>query len=200
MAKANKLADAEAVPLKDNEPLYVPEGDAPTKAEIAAVETKRDATPADTQAAYLEEIKRIRAQRGDRGQWGIRGQRLALPHRPGYKRYWFIDKPGRIELAEANGWSHIKDKKNNPLRLVSGSGRDGGAEYSYAMEIPLVFYEEDRARVHQEAAERVAGIKSRPIQAQPGTMKKEDQNKFYSPSEDGVLTIGDTLRQAPPSR
>lgn len=183
--KATAKLDAEAPPK-------------PVVDETAPEERRAEVKTEDERAAYLAEVARIREARNKRGTWGIPGQRLALPQRPGYKRYWFIDKPGRIELAKANGWAHIEDKQGAPKKIVTGSGRDGGAEYSYAMELPLEFWEEDQARVHQQAQERVGAIKKRPFRSASGQSDKSDQGKYYSPDEDKpVLQVEDSLRRAP---
>ncbi len=202
-APKNKLGNVAPPPVEDNigeEPVYdmaQPE-DVPAASEETREETKDEAAAARAAASmterdrYLADVARIRAQRRS---FGVQTQKLALPHRPGYKRYWFKDAPGRIETAQDNGWSHILDKDKKNLSRVSGRGQDGQAERLYAMEIPEVFWEEDQARVHKAAQAPIDAIKARPVQAKPGSMDKSDAGKFYSPDEGGILQISETVRR-----
>jgi len=147
------------------------------------------AMPADTEGqpvdrnALLADIERIRKMRKP---LGTHSQKLALPKRPGYKRHWFNDSPGRIEQAKANGWAHVKDSDGQPISRVVGAGRDNGALRAYAMELPEVFWLEDMAARHAEATAKVEAIKKSPFRAEQGTAKPSDRGKFYDPQEDGA--------------
>ena len=129
---------------------------------------------------YLAEIERIRSTRKPFGSFT---QKLALPPRPGYKTHWFNDVPGRIDEAKEGGWSHRKDDKGKPLRRVVGTGRDKGALYAYAMDIPVVFWEEDLQLKFERARSMTDGLKSSPVQTKPGSLTSQDKEKFYTPRE-----------------
>lgn len=151
-----------------------------------AVSTTADASLAAVNAeqtarqAYNQEVERIRATRKP---FGSLTQKLALAERPNYHRHWFNDVPGRIDEKKAQGWTHITDDKGKPTRRVVGSGRDKGALYAYAMEIPLIFWEEDcQAKVDRNRAV-LDDIKKSPIKAKSGTSQPSDREKFYSPRE-----------------
>ena len=128
------------------------------------------------------EIARIREFRKPLGGYNLK---LDLPKRRGYHRHWFNDSAGRVDQASANGWTHVKGRDGKPIRRNVGRvGGEGGSSFAYAMEIPLVFYDEDMATKHQIATDRVDAIRQRPAVAKAGDSKKEDAGKFYNPHED----------------
>lgn len=129
---------------------------------------------------YKAEVERIRKTRKP---FGAFQQKLVLSLRPGYHRHWFNDIPGRVDEAVASGWTHVEDKDGRPVKRIVGSGRDKGALYAYAMEIPDVFWEEDQAELARRAKAPLDAIKSKPIMAKPGESRPEDDSKFYSPRE-----------------
>lgn len=131
---------------------------------------------------YEAEVARIRSIRKPLGAYA---QKLDLPKRPGYHRHWFNDVAGRVDEAEANGWAHIQGRDGKPMARCVGSGRDKGALYAYAMEIPEVFWQEDQNARNAMAAEKMAGLKRNPFQAAPGQTKPADKGKFYDPVESG---------------
>lgn len=126
------------------------------------------------------EIARIRKMRHPLGAFT---QKLALEARRGYHRHWFNDVPGRLSDALNNGWAHIKGPEGQPIKRVVGAGKDNGALFAYAMEIPEVFWLEDMAARHKDAAQRVEALKASPFRAPAGTAKAADRGKFYDPSE-----------------
>ncbi len=128
--------------------------------------------------AYRRYIERIKAGRRPLGEYNFK---LALPHRRGYKRHWFVDAPGRVDLATQNGWSLIRGKDGKPLRRSAGRGPQAPSQFAFAMEIPLVFWEEDQAYKHKIASDRVDGIRNRTATAKEGQAKPEDNQKFYNP-------------------
>lgn len=131
-------------------------------------------------AVLAEEIARIRAFRKPLGAFS---QKLALPVRSGYHRHWFNDTAGRIEEATNNGWAHVKGSDGKPICRCVGSGRDKGALYAYAMEIPEVFWLEDMAAKNKAATDKMEGLKASPFQSKPGQAKASDSGKFYDPVE-----------------
>lgn len=141
-------------------------------------------------ATLEQDIARIRQTRKPLGAFA---QKLALPQRPGYHRHWFNDVAGRVEEAENNGWAHIAGKDRKPLTRCVGSGRDKGALYAYAMEIPEVFWQEDQDARNQAAAEKMAGLKTNPFRAAPGQAKAADKGKFYDPTEEGPIQESTSL-------
>lgn len=130
--------------------------------------------------SLAEEIARIRAFRKP---LGAMSQKLALPKRTGYHRHWFNDTAGRIEEAQNNGWAHVKGNDGKPICRCVGTGRDKGALYAYAMEIPEVFWLEDMAAKNRAATEKMEGLKASPFQSRPGQAKASDSGKFYDPVE-----------------
>ena len=131
-------------------------------------------------------IARIRATRKPLGAFS---QKLALPKRTGYHRHWFNDVAGRIDEAKANGWAHVKGTDGKILSRCVGTGRDKGSLFAFAMEIPLIFWEEDQAAYHEAAAGKVDALKNNVARAAPGTKAaKEDRGKFYDP-QDGEAPV-----------
>lgn len=115
---------------------------------------------------------------------GAMSQKLALATRPGYHRHWFNDVAGRIEEAEANGWAFVRGKDNKPLSRCVGTGRDKGAQYAFAMELPLVFWQEDQDARHRAASEKIEALKATPFRSPTGTSERSDKGKFYDPHEE----------------
>lgn len=135
------------------------------------------------------EIARIREFRRPLGAFS---QKLALAKRPGYHRHWFNDVAGRIDEATQNGWSHVLGRDRKPIARCVGTGRDSGALYAFAMELPEVFWFEDQAAKHEAAQSRIDGLKGAgAFRAQPGAAQASDKGKFYDPVEspDGPLAI-----------
>jgi len=140
--------------------------------------------------AYQREVERIRKQRKP---FGAFSQKLALEQRRGYKRHWFNDTPGRIEEKLREGWTHVKDREGKPVKRVVGGGRNNAELIGFAMEIPVVIWEEEQAAYHREAQARMDDIRRNPVRAPSGTTHKSDANKFYSPREEMVRIIEDPV-------
>ena len=143
-----------------------------------------DAAPQEGET--LEQaIARVGAIRErNRKEWGEFSQKLALPKRAGYHTHWFNDISGRIDEALASGWSHrMNPRDGKPFHRVVGTGRDGKALEAYAMDLPLVFWQEEMDARHKVASDKVDSIKKRPAVAQPGQAQASDAGKFYSPHE-----------------
>lgn len=125
-------------------------------------------------------IARIRSVRKP---LGTHSAKLAHPEIPGYKLHWFNHDAARLEEATGAGWAFVNDTDGKPKKRAVGKGREGGVMYAYLLKLPLVFWQEDMARKHAAAAERVDQLKARPFQAPPGSAQASDAMKFYSPTE-----------------
>jgi hypothetical protein len=66
--------------------------------------------------------------------------------------------------------------------------------YAYAMELPLVFWEEDMKARHDAAQARIDEIKKNPIQARPGQAQASDRDKFYSPKDSAISVTSTAVR------
>lgn len=148
----------------------------------------------DERQQLIADTARIRSLRKP---FGAFTQKLALDVRAGYKRHWFSDEPGRVDEAIGNGWAHVNDKEGKPVRRVVGRGRDGGAMYGYAMELPKVFWDEDMQAKNDAAQARIDEIKKNPFRAKPGQAKASDADKFYSAREEPVQMTQTSVRSAP---
>lgn len=144
--------------------------------------TEGAAAEASTSGPSREEIDRIRAMRKP---LGAMSQKLALPARRGYHRHWFNDTAGRIEEAQAAGWSFVKGNDGKNIKRCVGTGRDKNALWAYAMELPLVFWQEDQDHKNAAAAAVMDGLKNQAFTAAPGSMSRADNGKFYDPTETG---------------
>lgn len=173
-------------PLPRHERLEVQSGQADLTADAAL------APGLDDHDQLKKDIERIR---GLRKPFGTFTQKLALAIRPGYQRHWFNDEPGRVDEAASAGWAHVKDKDDKPVRRVVGRGRDSGALYAYAMELPKIFWDEDMRNRHEAAQARIDEIKKSPFRAKPGQAKSSDADKFYSAREEPVAITQSTMRR-----
>lgn len=158
----------------------------PGKQDDLTADAAIGAVQGDNRAQLIADIERIKKLRKP---FGTFTQKLALPQREGYKRHWFNDEPGRVEEALSNGWAHVQDSKSGqPVRRVVGTGRDKGALYAYAMEIPKVFWDQDMQARHDAAQARIDEIKKNPFRSKPGQADKSDAGKFYS-AKDEPLSV-----------
>lgn len=88
-------------------------------------------------------------QSGDEGvsrkriPFGAVQQKLATAQRPGYYRYWFNEKPGRIQAALDAGYTHVRDANGAVVQRIVGTKEQGGGLNAYLMELPLHYHEED---------------------------------------------------------
>ena len=157
-------------------------GAVPVDEHTTADEDTAGAAAATERETLEQAIARIRSVRKPLGSFS---QKLALEERRGYKRHWFNDSPGRVDEALANGWAHVLDKDKKPIRRCVGRGRDNGALFAYAMELPAVFWEEDMAAKHADASSRVEALKTRvAVAPKDGAAQASDKGKFYDPKED----------------
>lgn len=84
-----------------------------------------------------------------RARQSVNGQslKLAVPDKPGFHRHWFVDKPGRLELASDLAYTHVEDGSiksdgtDSRVRRLTGTDRQGAPQYSYLMETPLEEYQ-----------------------------------------------------------
>lgn len=83
-------------------------------------------------------------ERPNRKPFGAQEQVLAVAKRPGFRRYWFADRPGRISRALEAGYSHVTDQNGRPVCRITDKV-DGAGRNSYLMEIPIEWYQQDMA-------------------------------------------------------
>ena len=117
-------------------------------------------------AAAFAPSRQILADGRERVPFGGTEQRLAYPARDGFRNYWFNDIPGSIRRAERAGYAHVLDPQTGePVRVITDTTTAGG-RYSYLMEIPIGWYQEDKALQAAELDRRLTDI--RKGQAGPG--------------------------------
>lgn len=100
-----------------------------------------------------------RMTRAERKPFGAHEQTLAHPPIPGYRLYWFSDKPGWIARAKQAGYEHVLDDEGKPLSRVVGRNEAGGGMVGYLMKIPQEWYFEDMDRAQADYAEKINAIK-----------------------------------------
>lgn len=109
--------------------------------------------------------------------------KMAWPSRPGYRRYWFNDVPGRIMRAKQAGYTHVIDTDTGGNAEVISDKTVQGGRKSYLMELPMPLYQQDMAR---NAARVQAGLDQiRSGQAGPGA-----GDNRYIPSTGISITHG----------
>jgi hypothetical protein len=186
---AKPKAPAEAKPEQFYEPKAAVAEPAHEVAASISVDHELAPNAALQEGETIEQaIARVGAIRErNRKEWGEFSQKLALPKRNGYHTHWFNDVAGRIDEAEASGWSHrINPRDGKPFHRVVGTGRDGKALEAYAMDLPLVFWQEEMDAKHKAASDRIDAIKKNPFPVAPGQSQAADKGKFYDPTDNGA--------------
>lgn len=98
------------------------------------------------------------AQRRERKPFGALEQRMVAPERPGYRRYWFNDEPGRIIRAKEAGYEHVEED-GKPIQRVVGRSENSHGLIAYLMEIPKAWYDEDMAAQQADRDAKMREIK-----------------------------------------
>jgi hypothetical protein len=112
----------------------------------------------------------------ERQPFGMMEQELAVAKRPGYRRYWFNDKPGRVRRAQRAGYAHVIDPDTgSPMARVTDRV-DGHGQSSYLMEIPIQWYQQDMARQADVLERRLGDIRK-------GAAEPENAEGRYIPQQ-----------------
>jgi hypothetical protein len=77
--------------------------------------------------------------------FGAPQPKLSQTERPGFKRRYFNDIPGRIDRAKNAGYAHVMDAQGKPISTTVGVAKEGGGLTAYLMEIPSELYDADQA-------------------------------------------------------
>lgn len=112
-----------------------------------------------------------------RQPFGAQHQKLLAPARPGFRRYWFNDEPGRVQRALGAGYAHVKTDGRNTSKVVGRNG-DNTAKVAYLMEIPQRWFDEDVAAQQAKIDEIDAAIKG-------GEVARKSGDNRYVP-KDGI--------------
>lgn len=103
--------------------------------------------------------------------------KLQAPPRPGFRRYWFNDVPGRVPEALRAGYSFVKEGGRN-IRNVVGRARNGNAQVAYLMEIPMDWFAQDIRRQQAKVDDIDAAIKGGQLGSEPGKLTKDGDNRY----------------------
>lgn len=95
-----------------------------------------------------------------REPFGDAEQQLAYALRPGYRRYWFNDRPGRIKRAIQAGYAHVVDSDTGQPVVRTTDVVDGRGRQSYLMEQPNEWYQQDMAKNARRLADRLNDIRN----------------------------------------
>lgn len=124
-------------------------------------------------------------RRRNRKPFGNQDAKLNYPEREGYHRHWFNDVPGRLMRAQEAGYEQVNDGNGQPVHMVVGVARGGGALTAYLHEIPLEDYQEDMAANDSEVYDRLGAIQRGEF-AKP---KGRDAAMQYAGSARGDISI-----------
>ncbi len=124
----------------------------------------------------------------ERKPFGSLEQNLAWPPIPGFRLYWFTDKPGRIARAKEAGYEHVLGADGSPVHRVVGRGENGGGEQGYLMKIPVEWYIEDMQAGQAERDRRLAEIRE-------GRMGASAQQNQYVPKTGIHIGLGEGERR-----
>jgi len=143
---------------------------------------KETKDPADLD--NIQRIRKLREKGSFRSDEPIK--KLPMPERPGYRRYWANDKPGRIKQLLDRGWDFVTEA--DALTPDSG-GRisaivNSNAELpskAYLMEIPIEFWREDMDTRHSriDSLEKAITEGEYILDKDRGNQKSAD---FYKPN------------------
>lgn len=137
---------------------------------------------ADDEAVDPFRVRRVRMpEERQREPFGASEQVLAVAPRPGYRRYWFSDIPGRIARAKRAGYEPVLDADGAPVGRITDRA-DGRGRSSYLMEIPIQWYQQDMDRQQADLRQRLSDIKRG--QAGPGA-----GDNRYIPKQ-GITIVG----------
>lgn len=118
-----------------------------------------------------------------RKPFGSMEQKLAYEQRPGYHRHWFNDVGGRIMRAQEAGYEHVRDRDGKEVKKVVGVAEGGGPLWSFLMEIPEEWYQEDMRAQQDEVDAKEASIKR-------GQFEQKEGDGRYVPSQGISITHG----------
>lgn len=107
--------------------------------------------------------------RQERVLLGMPKPKLSGTGRKGFHQHWFVDRPGRIDDAQAAGYAQVmaedgRDEDGNPrsvpVRKRVGVHEDGTPQWAYLMEKPQEMYDEDQRRKAEPLDEIERAIRS----------------------------------------
>ena len=127
-------------------------------------------------------IRRHAPMEGERVPFEDTELKMAWPGRPGFRRYWFNDTPGRIARARRAGYAHVIDPETGQHAEIISDRTGPSGRRSYLMELPMKFYQEDMAANAQKLAGRLDDIRNG--RAGPGA-----SDNRYIPSS-GIQIVG----------
>ena len=160
---------------------------------------KVSSTPANTEAVAVLQAevesrpvaKDERPSRRRNAFNGTEGKLTVMGELPGYHLHIINDSPGRINLAQENGYEfvlkgEIKGTGHNvvsrntdvgdKVRFLVGKAEDGGPLYGYLMKQKMEFYLEDQAEGQKRPDAIDAAIKK-------GKAHDQKTEGFYIPKE-----------------
>lgn len=125
-------------------------------------------------------------------------QSLEVNEIPGYVMYWFADRPGRIQRAQAAGYEFVDPSEvtiNNggfandvlqsgnsdlgaKISVVGGRGDNGQAERLYLMKIKREWWEKDQEAVEVRNEAVAAAIRGGAITGGAGELSDDKQHRY----------------------
>lgn len=120
----------------------------------------RDARPTD----------RTETGRRKRIPLGQAQQKLGATIRPGYVGRWINDVPGRLQQAEAGGYTYVGDDTGAKSTELGArvAQHVGGGTKAYLMEIPEEYYAEDQQAKQKRVNDIEQQIRLGAAERQPG--------------------------------
>lgn len=144
-------------------------------------------------------------------------QRLQVPEKPGFVRYWFLSAPGRIQRALQAGYQFVDpsdvkvsnfdlggDAKNSGntdlgsrVSIAAGDnvGSDGQLEKLFLMEIPTALYAHGQKYLEEVNESIAASLRGGTIGADETGEGHSDKEKRYSKTGVPDLFIPKTRRR-----
>lgn len=127
-----------------------------------------------------------------RKPFGSMVQKLAVPPREGYHRYWFNEEPGRVDQAKENGYNFVLDANKKPMtRVVNRAG-----QIAFLMEIPKEWFDEDLAAQQQAVDDKEDTIRRGQVEASD---PRDRDGRFRNTAQGRGINIRNTMARGRPT-
>lgn len=139
--------------------------------------------------------------RKERVPLGVPRAKLKTPQRPGYRRRWINDTPGRLQAAQEGGYTFVDDpdlrvgedgggdKPDSRVSRIVGRAEGGKPLRAFLMEIPSELYKKDQASKQAALDEVDRAIRK-------GSLVPQGEEHRYVPESGKAIRVRQELLRA----